>query len=112
MRIARFFSRGDGCSATLASDIYKDRCCLPGRSGSSWKGVRMNRGFLVALSVALVTAAACNNNNTDTTTGPSPAKPSITEMFSGTVPIGGSHFHNFTVTQSGEVTITLNSAGP
>jgi hypothetical protein len=69
----------------------------------------MKRVLGVGLALVTCTAAACNNNSTTT---PSLAAPSINEVFSGTVQPGGSDFQHFTVNQSGEVDITLNTAGP
>jgi hypothetical protein len=64
----------------------------------------------VALVLAL-SAAACDTN----TSSPSTTTPSVTiiaEMFTGTVDAGGSAFHEFTVSQPGQVSTMLTAAGP
>lgn len=71
--------------------------------------------FVAALMLAL-TAAGCHSNSTTSTTttptAPTPTVPLVTETFKGTVPVGGSDFHTFTVSQTGEVDVTLTAAGP
>ena len=68
-----------------------------------------------ALALAL-TAAGCQKSSTTSTTvtTPTPTTPVAltTQTFSGTVLVGGSDFHTFTVAQTGEVDVTLTSAGP
>ena len=63
---------------------------------------------------ALLTASACGGSSTSastTVTGPS-ATPT-TEVFAGTVAVGGSAVHSFTVTLSnGQVNVILTAAGP
>jgi hypothetical protein len=64
----------------------------------------------VALTVAVPVMVACNNGGTSSATSPSVVL--TTETFTGTVEVGGSDFHNFTVAQGGPVSITLTAAGP
>jgi hypothetical protein len=71
----------------------------------------MKPGLVVVLIVAGWTAAACNSNS-GPTTSPAPSAPSVTETFTGTVPVGGSDSHQFVVAQGGEVDVTLTAAGP
>ncbi len=74
----------------------------------------MRRFILVALAL-VVTEVACDNGSSSSI--PSATSPTVTlttETFTGTVEagIGNSDFHNFTVAQSGAVTVTLSAAGP
>lgn len=59
--------------------------------------------LLLALGVA-----ACGGDSSTTTPTPS----TTTDTFTGTVPVGGSDAHNFTVAQSSGVDVTLTAAGP
>src|SRR4051794_35241378 len=63
----------------------------------------------VTLLLALI-GAGCDNSGS-ATVAPTPVAPT-TEMFTGTVDPGGSASHNFTVSQAGEIDITLTAAGP
>lgn len=58
--------------------------------------------------------SACSGGST--TTSPSttaPAAAVTTDIFTGTVPVGGSDIHNFTVTLSnGQINVILTAAGP
>lgn len=60
--------------------------------------------------VAALGSAACGNNSSSagTTTAPS----STTDRFTGTVQVGSSAVHNFTVATSSQVDVTLIAAGP
>ena len=55
-------------------------------------------------------AAACAGNDTAATTAPS--APRTTETFTGTTPVAGSAFNTFTVSQAGQVDVTLTAAAP
>ena len=70
-------------------------------------------GLLVACALA---AGACSNSADDTTTGTgtAPTAPVTTEpTITGTVPVGGSDVHQFTVVASnGTLTVTMTAAGP
>jgi hypothetical protein len=55
-------------------------------------------------------AAACAGN--DTTSAAAPSTPRTTETFTGTAPVAGSAFNTFTVSQAGQVDVTLTSAAP
>ncbi len=59
----------------------------------------------VLLAAAPLAFAACSNNGSTT---PS----TITETFSGTVAVGGSDYHDFTVNSEGSVNVTLTAASP
>lgn len=66
--------------------------------------------YLAALALVLASMSlACGSDN-----GPStPATPSsIANSFNGTVDVGGSDVHNFTVTASSQVDVTLTAAAP
>jgi hypothetical protein len=60
----------------------------------------------VLVLVGLLTAACGNDDNA---TAPSEPVGPQTEVFSGTLPVQGSSFYSFTVTTSGQVSITLAS---
>jgi hypothetical protein len=68
----------------------------------------MKRVLAIWIALAL-TGAACGKNNNSTT---SPSTTTKTESFTGTVEVGGSGMSTFSVTMSGQVTVTLTSAGP
>jgi hypothetical protein len=61
--------------------------------------------------VLVVGATACTKNSTAPTTTPATAT-RTTDTFSGTVQVGGRDFRGFTVSQTGQVDVTLTSAGP
>jgi len=71
-----------------------------------------------AVLLVLGVLVACGSSSGGTSTGPSPTptqSPSggtTTDTFSGTVAVGGTDSHNFTVSAFGEVDVTLTSAGP
>jgi len=65
----------------------------------------------VLLAVMLAVAApACSKNGATATTSASVAR--TTETFTGTVQTAGSDSHDFTVSQTGQVDVTLTAAGP
>jgi hypothetical protein len=67
----------------------------------------MRAAVACALFAAISLAApACSGNGSGTL--PS----TVTETFSGTVPVGGSDYHDFTVNSEGAVNVTLTTAGP
>jgi hypothetical protein len=68
----------------------------------------MRKTVPVALVLALM-GAACDNSGSDT--APT-SVPLTTDTFSGSVDPGGLAYHRFTVSQQGEVDITLTTAGP
>jgi hypothetical protein len=66
---------------------------------------------IVALAVGLaVVAVGCSDPVPPTT--PTPAPASTTDRFTGTLPILGSNTHQFTVSQIGAVTVTVDSVVP
>jgi hypothetical protein len=70
-----------------------------------------------AAALALMAAAmswlpACSSGG-DTTTVTAPSTSPTTEMFTGTVPVGGSDSHTFAIALSnGQVNVILTQAGP
>ena len=70
--------------------------------------------MLTALIVASALAAAgCSSDDTSSSLPATPSSPLVTENFSGTVQVGGSDAHPFTVTSSGfQITLDLTSVGP
>jgi hypothetical protein len=57
------------------------------------------------LGVAAI-SAACGDS---TTTSPTPVTGDMTQLFSGTLPVRGSNFYSFTLSQAGTVELTLAS---
>ena len=75
--------------------------------------MRLISGFALAVAIA-VSAAACmsggnNGNGLIPILGTPPQK---TEVFTGTVAVGGSMFYDFAVANVGDLTVTLTAAGP
>jgi hypothetical protein len=71
--------------------------------------------FLLAVLVSMV-ALGCGQNSTDTSSTTSTTAPTgnpTTENYSGTVQVGSSDVHSFTVVQSGgQLNVILTAAGP
>ena len=68
--------------------------------------------FAVFLLIALALTAACGKNATTTSpTSTTTASDSVTETFTGTLPVGGSAFYSFSIATAGTVTATLTSIG-
>jgi len=65
----------------------------------------------------LATLAGCKDSptspttSTTTTTTTTVASPTVTEDFTGVLPVGGNRFYSFTVVENGTVNVTLNSIG-
>src|SRR5438309_670646 len=71
----------------------------------------MKHSLWILAALALTVAACSGSNSTPTLT--TPAAPTITETFPGTVqPSFGVDFHTFTVAQAGTLSVTLTAAGP
>jgi hypothetical protein len=68
-----------------------------------------------ALLGILLLGSACSHNSTtspsasSTTTTTTVASPTVSETFSGTLPVGGFKFYSFTIAANGTVNVTLNS---
>jgi hypothetical protein len=77
----------------------------------SWTdAAKIGRLLMVLLCVTQVTA--CSGDST-TSTPSAPTTTATTEMFSGTVAIGGADYHPFSVFLSGgQVNVILTAAGP
>lgn len=65
------------------------------------------RSIVPALIVSALVAAGCSSPSAAPT--PTPAAPTLSETFVGTLKVGGSAFYSFTVNQYGTVNLTLNS---
>src|SRR5438093_13488812 len=65
----------------------------------------------ICAAVLVFGATACTRNSTTPTTTPVTAT-RTTDTFSGTVQVGGRDFRGFTVSQTGQVDVTLTAAGP
>ncbi|MGE3704044.1 MAG: hypothetical protein AB7I13_02145 [Vicinamibacterales bacterium] len=62
------------------------------------------------LLVSTVLLAACGNDEpTDTTPTVTPADPTTTEIWEGTLAVGATRFYSFSVVQYGTVNLTLTS---
>ena len=68
----------------------------------------MKRLCAILLSLAIVSAACKKDDNNPST----PTVTTKTDTFTGTVPVNGSGIHNFTVENSGQVSVTLTTTGP
>jgi hypothetical protein len=64
--------------------------------------------ILMALTLTVAGCSGSNSTNAVTT----PAAPTVTETFPGTVSYQGVDFHTFNVAQSGTLNVTLTTAGP
>jgi hypothetical protein len=67
----------------------------------------------LGVALALVAAtAACGGGSSDNSAITAPTGTLVTDTFTGTVPMGGLDFQNFTVTTGGTINATLVAAGP
>jgi hypothetical protein len=64
--------------------------------------------FLGVLASALL-AAGCDSDSSPTPPTKTPAAPSVTETFEGTVRVGSYAFYSFQVSQYGTINLTLNT---
>jgi hypothetical protein len=69
----------------------------------------MKRILCVLLGAAALTAGCADPVPP---TAPSPAVPTVTETFNDTLLVGGTNFHNFTVTAVGGLKVTLPAVTP
>ena len=74
------------------------------------------RATTAAILGLIVFGAACSHNSTSTapsttttTTTTTPAAPTVSESFTGTLPVGGFKFYSFNLAVNGTVNETLNS---
>jgi hypothetical protein len=73
----------------------------------------MRLSALFAVGVTVLAAACTQSTPTSSTLGLNPTTPTqTTQTFTGTVQVQQSDVHPFTVTQQGEVDVTLTAAGP
>ena len=73
----------------------------------------MTRSTTLGVALALVAAtAACSGSSSNNSTITAPTGTLVTDTFTGTVPVGGLDFQNFTVTTGGTINATLVAAGP
>jgi hypothetical protein len=68
------------------------------------------KAFVVAALGAALAGAACNKTSTTTPT-PTPSAPTVTELFAGTLPIGGNKFYSFKIAVFGTVNVSLTDVG-
>src|SRR6266540_4857542 len=71
------------------------------------------RALVSICVVAGFLTTACDNSGPANTTAASTVNvPTVTETFPGTLAVGATNTHSFTVTQVGPVTVTLTAIGP
>jgi hypothetical protein len=70
----------------------------------------VGRSSFAAIALLAFSAIACGGSGAAPTTVPPAMR--TTDTFSGSVPINGSVFHTFAVSQTGEVDVTLSAAAP
>ena len=81
------------------------------------KRMRATNAARGAMLGVLVLFGACSHNSTTepssttTTTTPPIATPTVTEVFTGTLPVAGFKFYTFNIVANGTVNVTLNSVG-
>ena len=72
------------------------------------------RATTAALCGVLLLGTACSHNSTtapsatSTTTTTTVATPTVSETFTGTLPVGGFKFYSFNIAANGTVNVTLN----
>ena len=70
-------------------------------------------GCLLVASTLVAGGCSTSADDASSTLPSAPSSPLVTDNFSGTVQVGSSDFHTFTVTSSGfPITVTVTSAGP
>ena len=75
--------------------------------------MRVRGVFVVGLGIVLIAVAACTSGNPASTLVPTiGTPPSTTDTFTGSVAVGGSDVHGFTLTNGGQINVTLTAAGP
>ena len=67
------------------------------------------KGFWTIVVASALTCAGCRGKDNSTT---APTDTPKTDTFTGTVQVQGRETHNFTVGNSGQVSVTLTSASP
>jgi hypothetical protein len=68
--------------------------------------------FVSALVVCVLAGTACGDGGNSTPNFIQPTPPLVTENFNGSVDVGGTDIHNFTVAAAGQLNVTLTAAGP
>jgi hypothetical protein len=66
----------------------------------------------ICVVAGLLTVACDNSGSTNSTTSPTVAPPSVTDTFPGTLQVGGTNTHTFSVAQVGTLNATLTAVGP
>src|SRR5215510_7609456 len=77
------------------------------------------RATTVAILGLMMFGTACSHNSSTspsatsstTSTSTTPAAPTVSESFTGTLPVGGFKFYSFNIAVNGTVNVTLNSIG-
>jgi hypothetical protein len=80
------------------------------------KRMRATTAGLWGMLGVLILCGACSHNSTTepsltstTSTTTTVAAPTVTESFTGTLPVGGFRFYTFNIAANGTVNVTLNS---
>jgi hypothetical protein len=80
------------------------------------KRMRATTAVLWGMLGVLILCGACSHNSTTepsltstTSTTTTVAAPTVTESFTGTLPVGGFKFYTFNIAVNGTVNVTLNS---
>jgi hypothetical protein len=72
-------------------------------------------GLLLVIALGVTgcddSTTATSPSDTDTSTSTTVASPTVTELFAGRVPVGGSAFYSFTVIENGTVNVSLADVG-
>src|SRR5215831_14529400 len=68
--------------------------------------------FCSAVVVCVLAGTACGDGGNSTPNFIQPTPQMVTENFTGTVAVGGSDTHTFNVAASGQLNVTMTSAGP
>src|SRR5438093_12513263 len=66
---------------------------------------------LIVVPLVAALSASCGKSQSTTTPTPTAASPTITETFTGTLPVGGARFYAFGIPVYGTVNATLVSVG-
>jgi hypothetical protein len=80
--------------------------------------MKLMRATTTAVLGLILFGSACSHNTTTspsatstTTTPATVASPTVSESFTGVLPVGGFKFYSFSIAANGTVNVTLNSVG-
>jgi hypothetical protein len=78
----------------------------------SWLGVRRTRAFRALFMAGLLLGFGSACSDPKAPAAPTPAVPTVTDTFTGTLVVGGDNSHPFTVSKIGGITVTLTDVKP